>query len=169
MTDRAAIDGSYADFKLVKTRSVCQLVVEIPIERAEEAIRKFGIPQPGQEIAVALARLEAPPKAVANAERSEKGKERYREADEWQRALMRACAMCDDPRFQEWLARRIGKQYRVDLPNGNRGIIAGNHLRSCLNLTTRADIASNGEAFRAFVALETEYKQATGQFAEERG
>ncbi len=53
----AVIEGSYADFKLVKTRGVAQLVIEIPIERAAEAVAMFGIPQPGQEIAVAIARL----------------------------------------------------------------------------------------------------------------
>ena len=36
MTD--AILGSYADFKLVKTRSVVQVVIEVPLERAHEAL-----------------------------------------------------------------------------------------------------------------------------------
>lgn len=58
MTDAAIIAGNYADFKLVKTRSTCQLIIEIPIEQAEAAIRVFGIPMPGHEIPVAIARLE---------------------------------------------------------------------------------------------------------------
>ena len=34
MTDAIAITGTYADFKLIKTRSAAQIVVEIPIEGA---------------------------------------------------------------------------------------------------------------------------------------
>src|SRR5579859_2923411 len=59
MSSNAVIDGCFADFRLVKTRSICQLVIEIPIERAEEAVQKFGLPLPGQEIHVAVARLTA--------------------------------------------------------------------------------------------------------------
>lgn len=72
MSDRpAAMDGCYSDFRIVKTRSVAQLIVEIPIERAAEAVALFGVPQPGQEIHVAVARLNnavpAPARSTASA------------------------------------------------------------------------------------------------------
>ncbi len=38
MSKPAAIDGRFADFKLIKTRSVCQLVVEVDITRADDAL-----------------------------------------------------------------------------------------------------------------------------------
>lgn len=62
MTSPAAIFGSLADFKLVKTRSVVQFIVEVPIEQADVALATLGgIPLPGVERPVALARLNAEP------------------------------------------------------------------------------------------------------------
>lgn len=55
--NNAVASGSYSDMKLVKTRSVCQIVVEIPIEQASRFIEMFGVPVPGAEIPVAIARL----------------------------------------------------------------------------------------------------------------
>jgi hypothetical protein len=46
MTDKAAIDGDYCDFRLVRTRKVCQVVVEFPIERAGEVTQALGWPKP---------------------------------------------------------------------------------------------------------------------------
>lgn len=63
MSSRAAISGTYSDLKLVKTRSVVQIVVEVPIEQAEAVVRAFGVPQPGKEIPIALARLVEPSEA----------------------------------------------------------------------------------------------------------
>ncbi len=57
MTDRAAIAGTFADMKSVKTRFVVQMIVEIPIENAEAVVAMFGYPKPGAEVPVAVARL----------------------------------------------------------------------------------------------------------------
>lgn len=51
------IQGTYSDFKMIKTRSVCQVIIELPLEQAESFISMFGIPQPSQEKWVALAML----------------------------------------------------------------------------------------------------------------
>lgn len=59
MNAPAAIAGTFADFKLIKTRSACQLVIEVAIENADAALSALGgVPQPGQEKPVAVARLE---------------------------------------------------------------------------------------------------------------
>lgn len=60
MNDLTAMHANYSDFKLIKTRSVAQVVLEIDISRAEQFVRDFGIPQPGKEIAVLLALLSRP-------------------------------------------------------------------------------------------------------------
>lgn len=52
-----AILGTYSDFKLVKTRSVVQVVIEVPLERAHEVTELFGLPQPGAEVLIGMARL----------------------------------------------------------------------------------------------------------------
>lgn len=57
MTSNAIIAGTFADLKTVKTRSVVQMIVEVPIERGEEVVKMFGFPQPGSEVSVAVARL----------------------------------------------------------------------------------------------------------------
>jgi len=58
VNDKAAMKGSYADLKTIKTRSSVQMIVEFPIEAGAEIVRKFGFPQPGEEIPVAIARIE---------------------------------------------------------------------------------------------------------------
>ncbi len=60
MTDRAAIAGVFADMKSVKTRSVVQMIVEIPIEQAEAVVQMFGYPKLGAEVPVAVARMVEP-------------------------------------------------------------------------------------------------------------
>lgn len=59
MTDAAAIQGDYADFKIVRTRKVCQIVVEVPIERAGEVFERIGMPDPGGGKPCAIALIQA--------------------------------------------------------------------------------------------------------------
>lgn len=51
--------GSYSDFKLIKTRSMVQVIIEVPIERAKEVTDLLGLPLPGEEVMVAVARIDA--------------------------------------------------------------------------------------------------------------
>jgi hypothetical protein len=55
--DRAVITGTFADLKLIKTRSVIQVVIECPIEAWKKLTDVLGFPIPGTEIPVAIARL----------------------------------------------------------------------------------------------------------------
>lgn len=48
---------TYADIKTVKTRGVCQVVLEMPIEGMPDAFALLGAPVPGNEVWVAVARL----------------------------------------------------------------------------------------------------------------
>ena len=38
----AAIKATFSDFKLIKTRKVAQLVMEIPVEQADAALKALG-------------------------------------------------------------------------------------------------------------------------------
>jgi hypothetical protein len=51
--------GTYADLKIIKTRSVVQIVVEVPLERGKEVTDLLGLPQPNAEIPVVVARMDA--------------------------------------------------------------------------------------------------------------
>jgi hypothetical protein len=54
----AVFQGTYSDWKLVKTRSVVQIVIEVPLEQAQHVYQVLGgMPQPGAEMPVAVARL----------------------------------------------------------------------------------------------------------------
>lgn len=162
MTAPAALAGSYADFKLVKTRAVAQLVIEIPIEQAEAAITMFGIPMAGTEIPVAIAMLvkeTTAPKPVDIA-RSERAKLAYREMPEWQKAALRAALLCGDPKFRNFLVERYDALDTEDS--------AAEAVRVICEVDSRRTIGLDERAFHAFIALETEYKIATGQMAERR-
>ena len=53
-----AVLGTFSEVKILKTRSVLQIIVEVPIENADEALKALGgVPQPGTErwVGVALA------------------------------------------------------------------------------------------------------------------
>jgi hypothetical protein len=65
MTDLAATQGAFADFRLIKGRKVCQIVIEVPIEQADQALAALGgLPQPATEAWVAIARLETKQRVV---------------------------------------------------------------------------------------------------------
>lgn len=61
MTEPAALSATYSDFKLIKTRSVISLSFEVPIEHADIVHQVLGIPVPGKEIGVGIARLRDKP------------------------------------------------------------------------------------------------------------
>ena len=66
MTNHAIIAGTFAHAVAIKTRSIFQLIVELPIEQADAALKSLGgWPQPGKEkpVAVALLNGNSEPKA----------------------------------------------------------------------------------------------------------
>jgi hypothetical protein len=58
--DKAAIAGTYSDFKIIRSRKVAQLIIEVPIEQAQTLITALGLPNPAEETWVAVARLQVP-------------------------------------------------------------------------------------------------------------
>jgi hypothetical protein len=94
MTDQpAAIRATFADFRLIKGRKQAQLVLEIPIEEADNALAVLGgIPQPQSDCWVAVARLNG----VAKPEPKEKQK--------WDdlKLSMQAGIRCEEKAFQRY-------------------------------------------------------------------
>lgn len=171
MTANAVIDGSFADLKLIKTRSVCQLVIEIPIERAEEAVQKFGIPLPGQEIAVAIARIATPPAEPKQPDpsRSDRARAQYRALPADKRMACDAARLCADARFQQFARDRKGLKLSSDLDERTRGNLTAHWMRDYLGVLSRKDVAIDPEARRKYEALELEYKAWAGLMPEMRG
>src|SRR6185437_11188093 len=54
----AAITATFSDYRLVKSRGVLQLVLELPVERQAQAFEALGFPMPGTDIHVGVARLQ---------------------------------------------------------------------------------------------------------------
>jgi hypothetical protein len=53
----AAVQADYVDLKFIKSRSIAQVVLEIPIEQADAFVQAFGTPRPAEGVPCALARL----------------------------------------------------------------------------------------------------------------
>lgn len=107
--EAAIFQGSYTDLRFVKSRSVAQVIVELPIERAADFVAAFGAPLPGAEIPVALARI-APAKSASeprNApDRASEPKERrpFKSLPLAQQAAIR----CQDEDFRRFIVERQG-------------------------------------------------------------
>jgi hypothetical protein len=97
MSDQpAAIQATFADFRLIKGRKQAQLVLEIPIEEADNALAVLGgIPQPQSDCWVAVARLNG----VA------KPKPEPTEQRKWDdlKLSMQAGIRCNEPAFRTFL------------------------------------------------------------------
>jgi hypothetical protein len=102
MTDQpAAIQATFADFRLIKGRKQAQLVLEIPIEEADNALAVLGgIPQPQSDCWVAVARLNG----VAKPQPEPKEKQKWEDV----RLSMQAGRRCDDKAFQKFLRDGLG-------------------------------------------------------------
>lgn len=167
MMEHAAIQGTFADLKSVKTRSVVQMVVEIPIEQAEQIVRAFGFPQPGAEIAVAVARLnpEKAEAALAPPEPPAKPKKRFHELPLSQQAALRCLdarfrAYLDVAAFPEWLAVKRGGSPEEEW---TRRFIYG-----FCNVQSRAELDTRGSAGSSWMDLNARYEQWTGLATEPR-
>lgn len=94
MTNSAALHGDYVDLKFIKTRKVCQIVVEIPIEQGSAFVQAFGTPNPATGVPVALARLQDAPE-----QKADKPKRQWSELSRAEQAGI----ACEDRRFWEYL------------------------------------------------------------------
>ena len=137
MEDGIAIKGTYADFKTVKSRSVVQMVIEIPIEQSTELVSKFGIPIPSEEVWVAVARLQTNPvRVLTNPEKN---------------LVQNVVLLCRDNEFGFFL-----KTKGMDLdPNDAESV--GNALKRYLEIQSRKEIATNSKVRKLWYALYEEY------------
>jgi len=184
----AVISGSFADYRLVKSRSVLQVIVEIPIEQQGAAFAALGYPLPGTEIPVAVARLN--PRAGAEPESTQPlpqssgqarlegrtvgsipttgAKERYAAMTPAEQAVTRAAMLAQDFRFRMWITER-------ELPRSAYGGFYANEqeaadlIRSlCCDGNSRKLIAERPEYLDRFLAMETQFKMDVGEMARPR-
>jgi hypothetical protein len=137
MTNKV-IQGTYADFKLIKSRNVAQFIIEVPIEQAKAAISMFGVPTPQEEQWVAVAALET--RSVQSQE------EKYS-------AVKSAAMLCQSIDFAKFLKAK----YDPSLANHPSGEEVASSLRAILGITSRSELHENEKALMAFERLKGEY------------
>lgn len=149
----AVFQGTYSDWKLIKTRSVVQIVIEVPLEQAPHVYTVLGgMPQPGSELPVAVARL-APqvtePKPEAPAERATSRKK--------QTPSQRAHWLCQDKGFWKWLET----EYETAVSDSS---YAADCMRGICNVGSRAEFDIDGsEAQRTYLKLESDFNTWAGR------
>jgi hypothetical protein len=184
MTDLKVIEATYTEWKMIKTRKVLQLILEIPLERQGDVLIRLGPPMPDREKWVAVALLdelvargqdpkaqlkgmlerslehEARPKDL---DRSLAGKQHYANSSVMEQARDRSIFLANHPKFIAW-ANGVCKSYNI-IDHTDAAIF----IRERCGVDSRAEIAIDPDAYREFIKMETEYKIDTGQFAESRG
>lgn len=86
---------------------------------------------------------------------------RYASLSAPEKAVQRAGMLGDDPRFQAWVINRVGRKLNASE--------CAAYIRHECGVRSRSEIATDPEALRAFIALETAYRSETGLLAECRG
>lgn len=145
-----AVLGTFSDFKLIRSRSCVQIVIEIPIEAADQALKTLGgLPQPGQErwlgVAQAPKDREKPvqpviPKGAAKP---------FREL----KLAAQAGIRCEDVKFQLFLIRTIIEPY----PDKNDWTAADEVRKRC-GVTSRAEFDTAPLAGERWRRLEDQYQ-----------
>ena len=136
--DDAVITGTYADFKLIKTRQVAQVIIEVPQEQAKRVVDVFGLPQPNEEMWVAVAALK---------------KERLAGNARASRAIQQAGILGKDTAFGVWL--KNAKNFPEVDPHQPDTIEAA--IRSVTGVKSRADWRTNEQALLIWERLYNEF------------
>jgi hypothetical protein len=141
--DSPTFSGTYSDLKLIKTRGVCSISIEIPLSHAQAFIAKFGMPDVGTEKWIALALMDY------TATKEEPKARTY--------SATRDCAIhCQDSLFGSWLERKL-KRKRItrDLPSSEETTAM---VRDILHINSRAELDRDSEAGKRWKALRDEYE-----------
>lgn len=139
----AAWSGDYADFKLIKTRKVFQVVIEMPIEQAAPFVAAFGMPDPSTGVPVALARLTEEPKQPAD-----KTGRSWDDIPKSQQAAMK----CNDPDFRRFLALDFDGILMLDLD------MAIDEVKRRCGVSSRKDILTDPVATKKWDRLYSDFQ-----------
>ncbi|WP_315731738.1 MULTISPECIES: hypothetical protein [unclassified Bradyrhizobium] len=148
-----AFKAVYSDFKLVKTRGVIQVILEVPIEQSDAAYEVLGgMPQPSKERWFAVAAL-APGAADAkpNPEvqpRPDRAKRDWRDLPASQQAALR----CNDATFRAFLNETQCEGWAA-----NDGL-AAECIRSICRVASRAELDTNHKARVIWHQLDSQYQ-----------
>lgn len=154
MTSKAAIAGTFADIKTVRTRGVGQIVVEFPIERYAEVVNLFGAPTGETWLAVAKMNVEAEEQP---ARQEDKPCRSFSDLPRSQQAAL----CCQDEAFSNWLRCTFGGG--PDDPSDTADIV-----RRFCDVSSRSELDRFAIAGERWERLYAQYLQDTGRMAEPR-
>lgn len=122
----AAFEATYSDWKLVKSRKVVQIVLEVPMEKADLAYQVLGgMPNHAAEAWLAVARM--------NGKAEQKDRKRWHDLSVAQQAGIR----CNEVAFHQFLAFKLERKQPEDEKD------AATILRNYFKVNTRKDIPAN--------------------------
>jgi hypothetical protein len=141
MTDDAAVtQGTFADFRLIKGRKCAQIVVEVPIEQADQALSALGgLPQPATEAWVAIARLETKERVVPL-------------KPDNTRLSLEAVMRCRDKAFWNFLEERNFTDNAIDSDKD-----AAHVVRWYCGVNSRSGLNTDPEAAKAWRTLDAQF------------
>lgn len=172
MTAAAAFRATYTDWKLVRTRSVVQIVLEVPVEKSGEAYDVLGgMPSPGSEIWCAIARLNeggaSPEIAQAHTEtpkvaESEPPKSTPAQSLRHWRDLsyaQQAGIRCGEEAFRKFLAEKIAPDADFDSCTTQAATeLAASIVRTHCIVQSRSDIRPNHPSGRLWRELDEKFQ-----------
>lgn len=133
------MQGTYADFKIVKSRAVAQIIIEIPIESAQAAVEMFGVPNPSYEQWVAVAALH---KATVT------------QNQDAVNAIKQAGMLCNTESFGQFLKETGNPEIRPNVPDD-----ITNALRALLGIKSRTEFHDDPDIVMAFNRIKGSYEQ----------
>lgn len=136
------LQATYANVKTVPSRSVCQLVLELPIEALADVVGLLGAPVPGESVWVAVARL--------------KGQQQHITAstddDRTERPLSQQAAILGGiVTFRRFLSERTGEPVSGDEE-------AAAVVRRVCHIKSRKDLDTDEAAAMAFRGMRADYR-----------
>ncbi len=147
----AAFTATYSDFKLIRTRKCVQIVFEVPLEAANAALAVLGgMPNSGEEIWCAVARLEpnhATARPATEAEPPKRKLEQPRTPVRFDEMTMTAQA--------GMLAQDAGFQRYMGLHNAEE---TAEYIRSRCGVTSRRDIQPTNAAGKKWLDIVKQYR-----------
>lgn len=148
------LQATYADLKTVKTRSVCQVVLEMPIEALTDVVRLLGAPVPGNEVWVAVARLNLAAKAEEPAQIEHANDDMEDEPGKPPRPLSQVAGMlCNTPTFQQFIREKSdGWDHRPT------SLEAADWLRAVCGIQSRSELNTHPVATERFKKIRANYK-----------
>ncbi len=147
-----AIRATYSDLKLVKTRKVLQLIFEVPIEEADNALRVLGgMPRADAKTWVGIALI------TEEAATQPADKPRRRMAD-LSRA-QQAGILCNHWQFQHF----VNHVYEVNFSGSDDTEKTAEFVRNYCKVASRAELDNSEHGHERWDQLRTEYDAWTGK------